>query len=284
MADLPARCDLRELRGEVDELLAGSDSLTLESAEFAVARDYGFASWTRLESEVERRRLLDACDVPALRTLLAEHPELAVERLEHWCDHPRGATPLGYVAMLRFDAARLGLSAVTRTADVARTLISAGARVEGDSGDSETPLITAASYGDADVARVLVEAGAEIDARATENGAIPGGSALLHAAVFGFTDVVDLLAASGARIDGVVEAAAVGNIDGLLTDETPDEQKVRALTMAAGHDRVAVIEQLLVAGTPVDAVDAWGYTALRAATENGRDAAVAALLAAGARS
>ena len=284
MADLPARCDLRELRGEVDELLAGSDSLTLESAEFAVARDYGFASWTRLESEVERRRLLDACDVPALRTLLAEHPELAVERLEHWCDHPRGATPLGYVAMLRFDAARLGLSAVTRTADVARTLISAGARVEGDPGDSETPLITAASYGDADVARVLVEAGAEIDARATENGAIPGGSALLHAAVFGFTDVVDLLAASGARIDGVVEAAAVGNIDGLLTDETPYEQKVRALTMAAGHDRVAVIEQLLVAGTPVDAVDAWGYTALRAATENGRDAAVAALLAAGARS
>jgi len=284
VADLPARCDLRELRGEVDELLAGSDSLTLESAEFAVARDYGFASWTRLESEVERRRLLDACDVPALRTLLAEHPELAVERLEHWCDHPRGATPLGYVAMLRFDAARLGLSAVTRTADVARTLISAGARVEGDPGDSETPLITAASYGDADVARVLVEAGAEIDARATENGAIPGGSALLHAAVFGFTDVVDLLAASGARIDGVVEAAAVGNIDGLLTDETPYEQKVRALTMAAGHDRVAVIEQLLVAGTPVDAVDAWGYTALRAATENGRDAAVAALLAAGARS
>jgi ankyrin repeat protein len=47
--------------------------------------------------------------------------------------------------------------------------------------------------------------------------------------------------------------------------------------MAAGHGRVDVIRQLVAAGVPVDAVDAWGYTALRAATENGRDAAVAAL-------
>jgi len=132
---------------------------------------------------------------------------------------------------------------------------------------------------------VLVEAGADLDAKAAANaGGVPGGSALLHAAVFGFTDVVDLLAASGARIDGIVEAAAVGNIDGYLTEETPPEQKVRALTMAAGHDRVEVIEQLLAAGVPVDAVDAWGYTGLRAATENGRDAAVAVLRAAGAHS
>jgi ankyrin repeat protein len=60
------------------------------------------------------------------------------------------------------------------------------------------------------------------------------------------------------------------------------DQCVRALTMAAGHDRVAVIEALLEAGTPVNAVDAWGSTALQAATENGRTASVAALAAAGA--
>jgi ankyrin repeat protein len=111
---------------------------------------------------------------------------------------------------------------------------------------------------------------------------VPGGNVLLHAAVFGNTEVVDLLAAAGARIDGIVEAAAVGHIDDWLSENTPLEERVRALTMAAGHDRVSVIEQLLSAGTPVDALDAWGSSALRAAAENGRPASVRTLLAAGA--
>ena len=81
--------------------------------------------------------------------------------MEHWCDHPKGATPLGYIAMLRFDSKRLGLPRdLPGTGDVARALLEAGAPVDGDPGDPETPLITAASYGDADVARVLIEAGA----------------------------------------------------------------------------------------------------------------------------
>jgi hypothetical protein len=284
MPELPARCALDRLRREAEDLLAGSDSRTPASARTAVARSYGFPTWARLELEVERRRLLNERNLPGLRALFTEHPELAVERMEHWCDHRRGATPLGYIAMLRFDAARLELAPVTDgTEEVARMLIAGGARVDGDPGDTETPLMTAASYGDVHVARVLIEAGADLDAKAAANaGGVPGGSALLHAAVFGFTDIVDLLAASGARIDGIVEAAAVGNIEGFLTDETPPEQKVRALTMAAGHDRVQVIEQLLAAGIPVDAVDAWGFTALRAATENNKNAATAALLAAGA--
>jgi ankyrin repeat protein len=72
--------------------------------------------------------------------------------------------------------------------------------VDGDPGDSETPLITAASYGDAEVAKVLIEAGADVDARsAPDSGGVPGGSALLHAAVFGMTDVLDLLVAAGRR-------------------------------------------------------------------------------------
>jgi len=299
MADLPVRCDLRQLRIQAKDLLKAaregdaeararikgvSDRLVLASAQLAVAREYGFASWPRLKIEVERRRLLNERDVRGLQTLFGEHPELVSERMEHWCDHRLGATPLGYIAMLRFDAKRLGLAPVADGTDaVARLLVASGARVEGDGGEFETPLTTAASYGDADVARVLIEAGADIDAKAAENGAVPGGTALAHAAVFGFTDIVDLLVAAGARVDGIVEAAAVGNIDGYLADETPPELRVRALTMAAGHDRVEVIRQLLAAGTPVDAVDAWGYTALRAATENGRDAAVAVLLEAGAQ-
>ena len=230
------------------------------------------------------RDALSSCDLARIGAFLAERPELAAAKLEDWCDHPRGVTPLAYIAMLRFDAERLGLPQdIEGTGDVARMLLAAGAPVEGDPDDSETPLITAASYGDADVARALIEAGADIEAVAADDaGGVPGGTALLHAGVFGMTDVVDVLVASGARVHGIVEAAAAGDVTGFLADDTPLDQRVRALTMAAGHDRVAVIEVLLAAGTPVDAIDAWGSTALQAAIENGRTASAAVLVAAGA--
>ena len=274
MAGLPARLapsgleDLAAASGDRDSL----------------ARSYGFANWPALTAAVEWRDALNSCDVGRIGVLLGERPELAVAELEHWCDHPRGAAPLGYVAMLRFDAERLGLPQdIQGTGDVARLLLTAGAPVNGGPDDSETPLITAASYGDADVARALIEAGADVDAVAADDaGGVPGGTALLHAGVFGMTDVVDVLVASGARVQSIVEAAAAGDVTGFLTDETPLDERVRALTMAAGHDRVTVIEALLAAGTPVDAVDAWGSTALQAATENGRTASAAALAAAGA--
>jgi ankyrin repeat protein len=299
MPDLPARPDLGQLRDQAKELLraaragdadsaqrirAVSDRLLLSSAQLALARDYGFASWPRLKLEVERRDVLNRRDLSRLRSLLSDEPELAGSKLEHWCDHPKGATPLGYVAMLRFDAPRLGLpDDITGTGEVARALLASGAPVEGDPGDSETPLITAASYGDAEVARALIEAGANLEARASDDaGGVPGGTALLHAAVFGMTDVVDVLVAAGARVDGVVEAAAAGDLTGFLTADTPLESRIRALTMAAGHDRVWVIDELLAAGTPVDGVDAWGSTALEAARENGCEAAVETLTAAGA--
>jgi hypothetical protein len=72
-----------------------------------------------------------------------------------WPDHPNGANVLGYVAMPRFDHARLGLPAdLPGTGAVVQALVDAGAPVDGFPGDKETPLITAASYGDAEVAKV----------------------------------------------------------------------------------------------------------------------------------
>jgi hypothetical protein len=70
MADLPARPSLDHLRRQARDLLraaqagdtaaAGrirtvSDALTLASAQLAVAREYGCASWTRLRDEVTAR-------------------------------------------------------------------------------------------------------------------------------------------------------------------------------------------------------------------------------------
>ena len=300
MPALPARSDLEQLRRQVKDLLraarngdadalgrlrAVSDRLTLASAQLALAREYGFASWPKLKAEVERRTILDGREVARLRSLLADDPTLASIKLEHWRDHPKGAEPLGYIAMLRFDAARLGLSRdLPGTGDVARALLEAGAPVDGDPAAPETPLITAASYGDADVARVLVEAGADLEARAVPHaGGVPGGTALLHAAVFGMTDVLDVLAAAGAEAHSIEEAAAVGDLDGWLTIDTPLEARIRALVMAADHQRLDVIDRLVEAGTPVDAVDQeFGRQALRLAAQNGRPAAVRGLLAHGA--
>lgn len=224
--------------------------------------------------------ILNSRNLSHLARLLAEHPELARTKMEHWCDHKR-AEPLGYMAMLRFDHGRLGLPReLPGTGAIAKALIDAGAPVDGHQDDPETPLITAASYGDADVAKVLIEAGADLEATAAANaGGVAGGTALLHAAVFGMTDVLNLLVHAGAHVQGIEQAAAAGDITGWLTPDTPVQARIRALVMAADHQRLNVIDQLIAAGTPVDAVDEqWGRQALRVAAQHGRPTSLRRLL------
>jgi uncharacterized protein len=296
---LPPRPDLDQLRRQAKDLLraapagdppalariaAVSGQVQLATAQLALAREHGFASWPRMAAEVERRRVLDACDLDALSALLADDPRAAAAPLEHWCDHPLGADPLGYVAMLRYDTANDIWRDVAGTGPMARALLAAGAPVEGLPRDRETPLITAASYGDAEVARALVEAGADLEAvAAPDAGGVPGGTALLHAAVFGMTAVVDVLVAAGAHVPDLVLAAAAGDITGRLPSGTAAVDRLLALIMAADHQRLGVIDELVAAGTPVDAVDGeWGRQALRLAAGNGRPASVRRLLAHGA--
>ena len=299
MPALPVHANLEQLRHQAKDLFRGakagdsdalrrinavSDRVQLASAQLALAREYGFPSWRRLKSEVERRAILTSRDLSRLRRLLAEEPELARIKMEHWRDHKQ-ALPLGFMAMLRFDRERLGLPReLSGTGAVAQALIDAGAPVDGDPGDKETPLITAASYGDVEVAEVLIDAGADVNAVSdTDSGGVPGGSALLHAAVFGMTDVLDLLVAVGAEVHSLEEAAAAGDITGWLTPDAPLQARIRALVFAADHQRLPVIDQLIDAGTLVDAFDeVWGRQALRIAAQNGRPASVRRLLARGA--
>src|SRR5260370_18600736 len=158
MADLPARPDLGQLHHQAEDLLraakrgdpdpvarirAVSGRLILSSAQLALAREYGFASWAKLKLEVERRDILNSRDLSRLARLLAEHPELATTKMEHWCDH-KSAGPVGYMAMLRFDHARLGLpSELPGPGPAAKALIAAGPPADGYPGASETPPVTA---------------------------------------------------------------------------------------------------------------------------------------------
>jgi hypothetical protein len=299
MPDLPARPDLDQLRHQAKDLLhaaqrgdpaaigrisAVSGPVMLSAAQLAIAREYGFASWAKLKLEVERRDILNSRNLSRLTRLLAEHPETATEKMQHWADRQCGE-PLGYIMMLRFNHDRLGLPAeLPGTGAIAKALIDAGAPVNGRPGDKETPLITAASVGDADVARVLIEAGADIEAvSAPDSGGVPGSTALAHAAVFGMTEVLDVLVAARARIDSLEMAAAAGDVTGWPLNRYSLQSRLRALVFAAQYQRLEVIDQLIAAGTPVNEPDAeWGRLPLHTAAGDGRAASVRRLLVHGA--
>jgi hypothetical protein len=121
MPDLPARPDLDQLRHQAKDLLraakagdagaagrirAVSDRVILAGAQLAIAREYGFASWPELKSEVHRRALLNARDVDRLRALLDEEPRLAGATMEHWCDHRTRRRPRAANKISSFGRAR----------------------------------------------------------------------------------------------------------------------------------------------------------------------------------
>ena len=194
MAQLPSRPDLEQARRQAKELLraahdgdaeatariaAVSDRQTLAGARLALAREHGFPSWVKLTREIERREILDNREADRLAALLAEEPELATAPMRRWRDHGGGPSPLSYTAMLRYDTADGVWRDLPDTGPLARLLLQAGAPADGGPDDSETPLITAASYGDAEVARALIEAGADLEARASDDaGGVPGGTAI----------------------------------------------------------------------------------------------------------
>lgn len=290
MSTLPYHPNLEQLRHQAKDLLHAAKAgtakladLTLSGAQLAVARNHGFASWPRLKAEIRRRKVLDSRDPVRLAALLAEHPELAVQDMTNWSDHD-AISPLSYVALMRCVVGEGRWRDMPRSGDLAQQLITAGALVDGRPGDRETPLITAASYGDVEVARVLIQSGASLETRsATDAGGVPSATALTHAAVFGMTDVLDVLVAAGAILDSIVLAAAAGDLCGWPADEASEQDRLLALIMAADHQRLDVIDALLHAGTPIDAEDqTFGRQALRLAAEHGRVRSVAHLLARGA--
>ena len=119
----------------------------------------------------------------------------------------------------------------------------------------------------------LLDAGADVDL--TDN---PPETALRLAAAFGYPEIVDLLIEAGARPQSIIEAAGSGDLSGWNVAELSDFDRACALRAAAVNERIDVIDQLLDAGTPIDAeVD--GYPAIHWAREQGRDRAVAHLAA-----
>ena len=125
--------------------------------------------------------------------------------------------------------------------------------------DGNTPLFSAARYGDSEMVRVLLDYKADVNAR-NENGWTPihdvsaGTHNILHNIPQSRPDVTRLLLEHGADVDTL-------NMD---YDYTP-------LHVAASNGRIDVVRVLLEHGANVGAEDNQGRTAFQLASANGND-------------
>ena len=286
---LPERADLGQLRRRAKELLRAARNgdpaalermavsnrpLSLAWAQFALAREYGFATWADLTLEVRRRRAIDAGDVDALRSVLTAEPEMAWKPVRSLLSD-REATALTYVGVARFhwmhDHDRVGA--------VTAALLDAGAPPDGLGGEGETPLITAASYGEVGMLRALIAAGADLERVGT---AVPNATALGHAVEFGMTACVDVLVAAGAVVDGAANIAGSGHLDRLDPDGWSDHDRYLAWRAAARCGRIAVADRLRAGGVELEAHNGDHATALHWAAYHAQAAMVRHLLDLGA--
>jgi uncharacterized protein len=209
------------------------------------------------------RSSIDMGDVDALRSALREDPERVTALVQAPDIEP--TSPLTYVGLARF----YGYARHERTGELAQVLLDAGADKDDD--ESGSPLICAASHGDADVVRTLLDAGADVEL--TDN---PPETALRLAAAFGYPEVVDLLVAAGARPQSIIEAAGIGDLSAYDLSEVSEFDRACALRAASVNERLDVIDQVLAAGTPIDA-EVNGHPAIHWAKQRGRSKAISHL-------
>jgi hypothetical protein len=74
---LPARPNLRHLKDQAKDLVKSGSAAALSDAQFMIARQYGFASWPKLQARValheEFHAALDANDVTRMRAMVHAH-------------------------------------------------------------------------------------------------------------------------------------------------------------------------------------------------------------------
>ena len=191
-------------------------------------------------------------DLPALRRLLAEHPELATARLGD-------ADPAG--------TSRTLLHVVTDWpghfpggAATVALLVQAGADVNARfrGPHQETPLTWAASSDDVAVLDALLDAGADIEAA---GGVIGGGTPLADARAFGQWRAAYRLVQRGARTT-IDDAATLGLMDRLQdffagAKPPPAEEVNRAFWGACHGGQQRCAEYLLARGADLNWLPGW---------------------------
>lgn len=271
----------------------------LADAQLTIAREYGFTSWTRLSSRVERptpadraslphheriedaqfRRaveLLDAGDEAGLRTHLKKHPNLVHQRvIFEGTNYFRNPTLLEFVAE---NPIRHG-TLPTNVAAIAKVILDAGAE---RSAVNETLGLVCSG-------RVARECGAQLPLidLLCDYGADPN-SAMSAALAHGEFEATNVLLQRGARLD-LTAAAGLGRTQDVtrLLPESDPEDRHRALALASQFGHVAIVRALLDAGEDPDRYNPIGFhshsTPMHQAALGGHDEVVRLLVERGAR-
>jgi hypothetical protein len=260
-------------------------SLDEERARNAIAKSHWFASYDDAVKrggelvdphfEAAADAIVDG-DAPALRALLASHPELARAR-SAYAHH---ATLLQHVAANGIETSRQWQSP-KNAVEIARILIAAGSEVDAtcDAYGGSTAmglLVTSEHPAEAGVQVVLIET--LLDAGAAIDGA-PTDKATPIEAALGYHDAAEALARRGARIDDVVVAAGLGRVE--LIERLagrPGARLDQAFRIASMLGRTQAALAVLDRGADPTKQDAEGFTGLHWAAFFGHLATVEALL------
>jgi ankyrin repeat protein len=251
---------------------ASRGACTLTRAQFALAREHGFASWPQFASHVEAlarasspicafEAAVDAIvsgDVPLLERLLGEHPDLARAR----STREHGATLLHYISANGVENYRQRTP--QNIVEITRMLLRAGADVDAESiaygGRSTTLGLAATSYHpeaagvQLALLELLLEHGATIEAS-------DGGSAVNGCLRNGRGVAADFLAGRGARLD-LEGASGVGRLDvvktffdgeGRLKPPATQAQMNAGFAWACEYGRTEIVAFLLQMGMDADA-------------------------------
>jgi len=234
--------------------------LSLSDAQLAIAREYGFPSWTRLKRHIEKptlsdqlnlphheriedavfRRavdLLDAGDIAGLRAYLKQHPNVARQHVVfEGGNYFRNPTLLEFVAENPVRHGTLPKNIV----QVAKVILDAGVE---RSALNETLMLVATGSVPREcrvqlpLIDLLCDHGAEPD------------SAIEATALHGELEAVNALLGRGARINLPV-VAALGRIEDAerLLPSSNSHERHLALSLAASFGHVEIVRLLLDAG------------------------------------
>ncbi|HTT22038.1 MAG TPA: ankyrin repeat domain-containing protein [Candidatus Sulfotelmatobacter sp.] len=273
--------------------------LTLSDAQLAIAREYGFASWTRLKRRIERPKpadavtlphheriedpifrlavdLIDAGDVEELRDHLKKHPALAHRRVEfEGGNYFRNPSLLEFIAENPVRRRKLPNNIV----GIARVILDAGVE---PSAVNEVLMLVATGC-------VPRECGVQIPLidLLCDRGADPSHAAEVAAVLFEM-QAVDALVERGAHMT-LPLAAAMGKINevrGFLKKADPHRRHL-ALAVASQYGHTEIVALLLDAGEDPNRFNPVGghshSTPLHQAAGNGHLEVVKLLVARGAR-
>lgn len=252
-----------DFRGATDEEIFAT-RLGLSSAQFAIAREYGFASWTRLRRHIRQptlsdrvalphheriedplfRRavnLIDAGDALGLRLLLAQNPDLVHRRvLFEGGNYFRNPSLLEFIAE---NPVRHGVLPAN-IVDIAKVILEAAPKL-----DARNETLGLVATG-----RVPRECKVQIPLIVTLCAASADPNGALHGAAFhGEFEAAHQLIRSGAKPDLPIHAA-LGNTDEFVKQLPSADAKQRhmALAVAAQYGRADIVRALLDLGEDPD--------------------------------